>query len=390
MTTSAITTIDRPFSSVPNSCVPRARRAEAASDGVLLERFVRSRDEAAFAELVDRHGAMVLGVCQRILHNRHDAEDCFQAVFLVLVRKAATVRPRQMVGNWLYGVAFRTALEARKMTARRRVIERKKSMLPAAESEAERWHALRPILDQELERLPDKYRILVILCDLEGKTRKEAAGQLGLPEGTAASRLARGRRLLANRLARRSVAFSVATLAVVLAQNAHPAAVPDWLACAATRLAAGENPGGIVSPMAVTLAARIVGSMLLTRLTIAGAAFMLLLVLGLGAGAFIPAAQAERKIEAKKSEPHRPRTIPVVNAEVSGIVKIIDLKQKLIALILPEGNVKLETLQVAEDAEVLIDGKKASLADVTVGLPVTLHVSENRVVAIIAPLGKKP
>src|SRR5438093_644108 len=170
------------------------------SDGALLDRFILDRDQSAFAEIVRRHGLMVLGVCQRVLDNRHDAEDCFQAAFMVLVRKAATIHPRDMVGNWLYGVAYRTALEARKVAARRRNLEKKKQAMPKPETDAELWQELRPVLDQELSRLPDKFRVVVIACDLEGKTRSEVADLLGVPEGTVASRLARARGMLAKRL----------------------------------------------------------------------------------------------------------------------------------------------------------------------------------------------
>src|SRR4051812_14924501 len=150
------------------------------SDGALVEAFVRRRDEAAFEALLRRHGPMVLGVCRRVLGNVQDAEDAFQATFLVLVRKGASIMPREMVGNWLHGVAFRTALEAKKMTARRRAKERDVADVPRpASSPTDVWKEILPLLDQELGRLADKYRVPIVLCDLEGKTHKEAARQLG-------------------------------------------------------------------------------------------------------------------------------------------------------------------------------------------------------------------
>src|SRR5437660_2715419 len=145
------------------------------SDGQLLHGFCTRRDEAAFAALVRRHGPMVLGVCRRVLRNEHDAEDAFQATFLVLARKAASVRPREMVGNWLYGVAYRTALEARRAAARRRRKESQVREPAQAETADDRWQELRPVLDRELAGLPDRYRVALVLCDLEGKTRKEVA-----------------------------------------------------------------------------------------------------------------------------------------------------------------------------------------------------------------------
>ena len=221
-------TIQRPRTP-PSRRQPSATDAACANDGDLLQRFIDFKDEAAFDELVRRHGQMVLGVCQRVLHNSHDADDCFQAAFMVLVRKATAIQPRSMVGNWLYGVAYRTALEARKMAARRRVVERKQPPALPAEPAADRWVELRPVLDQELARLPDKYRVVLIACDIQGKTRQQAAQHLDLPEGTVASRLARARALLAKRLERHRITLSAVTLGMILSQHAQcrvgPAAV---------------------------------------------------------------------------------------------------------------------------------------------------------------------
>jgi RNA polymerase sigma factor (sigma-70 family) len=179
----------------------------------LWERYVRQRDEQAFATIVRRHGPMVLAVCRRILRNEQDAEDAFQATFLVLVRRAAALRSPGTLASWLHGVARRTALEARATAARRRAREAAapvRAVMPDASPDE-----LRPILDEELARLAEKYRIAVILCDLEDNTRKEAARQLGWAEGTVASRLARGRRILARRLARRGITAAVAVPACV-------------------------------------------------------------------------------------------------------------------------------------------------------------------------------
>src|SRR5205814_2209740 len=181
-------------------------RADGMTDAQLVEEFVLGREEAAFEALVLRHGPMVLGVCRRILGNAHDAEDAFQATFLVLVRKAESIRPRAMVGNWLYGVACRTALDARRAAARRRAKEA--AVLPRTQPPDEDRADLRATLDEELQRLPAECRAVVVLSDLEGKTRKEVARQLGWPEGTVASRLARGRARLAKRLARYGLALS--------------------------------------------------------------------------------------------------------------------------------------------------------------------------------------
>src|SRR5947209_2918028 len=160
------------------------------TDGQLLECFISRGDDAAIAALVRRHGPMVWGVCRRVLGNQHDADDAFQATFVVLVRKAASIVPREMVGNWLYGVAHLTARKARAMNAKRQTREKQVQDMPEpAAAEPNLWQDLQPLLDQELSRLPDKYRVAIVLCDLEGKTRKEVARQLKIPEGTLSSRL---------------------------------------------------------------------------------------------------------------------------------------------------------------------------------------------------------
>lgn len=147
-----------------------------ATDAQLLERFLGEREEIAFEELLRRHGPMVLGVCRRILSDPHDAADAFQATFLVLVRRAASVVPRSRVGPWLYGVARRTALKLRSSVARRRraeqdAVNRRVHTTPAADTGGD----LRPLLDEELGRLPEKYRAPLVLCLLEGKSRKDCA-----------------------------------------------------------------------------------------------------------------------------------------------------------------------------------------------------------------------
>src|SRR5438876_8803033 len=204
------------------------RDGAGMTDGQLLEVYISHRDEAAIAALVHRHGPMVWGVCCRVLRNHHDAEDAFQATFLVLVRKAASIASRELVGNWLYGVAHQTALKARATAAKRKGRERQVTDMPEpAVARQDPWHDLQPVLDEELSRLPDNYRGVIVLCDLEGKTRKEVAVQLGCPEGTVAGRLARGRAILAKRLTQRGVALSSGALAAVLAHQVASAGVPN-------------------------------------------------------------------------------------------------------------------------------------------------------------------
>lgn len=211
------------------------------TDGQLLRSFLDRRDEAAFEALVRRHGPMVRGVCRRVLRNDHDADDAFQAAFLVLIRKAKALSMREVVGDFLHGVAYRTALKARAAAARRRAKERQAPRCEAIEEQIRpEWYSL---LDQEVSRLPEKYRVPVVLCDLQGHTRKEAARQLGWREGTIAGRLARARALLARRLTRRGVALSASVLAASLAREAsgHVSHSLVHSTCnAATVLAAGQ------------------------------------------------------------------------------------------------------------------------------------------------------
>src|SRR5262245_20591462 len=191
------------------------------SDGTLLNRFLQERDEAAFESLVRRHGRMVLGVCQRILGHKHDAEDAFQAAFLVLARKAGAIVPRDLIGNWLYGVAYRTALRVRSLSMRRRQREKQVDRLPEPTTiDAENMSDLRLILDRELMALAERFRTVIVLCDLGGQTKREVAEQLGLPEGTVSSRLARGRDLLRQRLTKRGLTLTAAGLASALTDNA--------------------------------------------------------------------------------------------------------------------------------------------------------------------------
>jgi RNA polymerase sigma factor (sigma-70 family) len=255
------------------------------SDGELLARFAAARDEASFAALVRRHGRMVLGVCRRVLGDAHDADDAFQATFLVLVRKAATLADGEAVGNWLYGVAYRAAVEARCALARRRARERPMAQPPqreAAPAEVQDW---RPLLDRELNRLPEKYRSAVVLCELEGRPRREAARLLGVPEGTLSSRLAAARRLLADRLTRRGVAVSAGALAALWAEAAS-AAVPEALAAATAKAASAFAAGQAAAAPVAALTQGVLKAMFLSKLKTAIAAAMVATALALGCFAY--------------------------------------------------------------------------------------------------------
>jgi RNA polymerase sigma factor (sigma-70 family) len=256
------------------------RDGAGLTDGQLLTLFIDQRDQVAFEALVKRHGPMVMGVCRRVLRNPQDREDAFQATFLVLVRKAASVVPREMVANWLYGVARTTAIRANALAAQRCKRERQVREMPEPETkEPDLWHDLRPLLDQELSRLPDKYRVAIVLCDLEGKSHKEAARQLGWPIGTLSGRLARARKLLAGRLRRHGLVLSGGVLAGVLSQNGMSASVPTSLVSstvkAASLLAAGQAAvAGLVSMKAAALTEGVVITMLLNKLKVMTMVFL--------------------------------------------------------------------------------------------------------------------
>jgi RNA polymerase sigma factor (sigma-70 family) len=237
----------------------RVPPAEGLKDRVLLERFVRRQDETAFDALVERHGPMVLGVCQRVLHHAQDAEDAFQATFLVLVRKAGSLTQPELLANWLYGVAYRTALKARAASARRGEGERQAGKMSTHDPLAEVvWREMRSVIDEELCHLPEKYRAPLVLCYLQGKTNAEAARQLGWPAGSMSARLARGRDLLRERLARRQRALPAGVFTAVLAQKAGAGAIPTGLAQATVQAAAGLASGqtlglGLISPKVLAL-----------------------------------------------------------------------------------------------------------------------------------------
>jgi len=256
------------------------RDGAGRTDGQLLEDYLSRRDEAALASIVLRHGPMVWAVCRRVLRNDREAEDAFQASFLVLVRKATSIVPRHMVANWLYGVAHRTACNARAAVAKRKERERQVTDMPEpAVTDQDLWHDLQPVLDEELTRLPDKYRSVVVLCDLEGKSRKEAARQIGCPEGTVAGWLARARVMLAKRLTRRGVVLSGGALAAVLSQNAASANVPTSVVVSTIKAATS----GAISVNIAALAEGVTKAMLFNKLKAAIAVLLLCGVMATGA-----------------------------------------------------------------------------------------------------------
>jgi RNA polymerase sigma factor (sigma-70 family) len=264
-------------------------RAESQTDGHLLYRFVHEQDQTAFTALVQRHGPMVLGLCRRILQDNHDAEDVFQATFLVLVRKARSLKREGSLKNWLYTVAYHLALKTRKQTAIRRVQEKQVIDMPELTRESSGfWAELRPALDSELARLPSKYREPIMLCYLEGKTNEEAACELGWPVGTVKIRLMRAREVLRTRLTRRGLALSAALLAPNLADVAL-AAVPDALlestSEAAKLFASGKTIiAGAVAARSIVLAQGALQSMFMRKVQIVVVLLFIVGLVGAGSG----------------------------------------------------------------------------------------------------------
>ena len=311
------------------------RDSAGLTDGQLLTDYVGSLDEASLAALVHRHGPMVWGVCRRVLHNYHDAEDAFQATFLVLVRKAAAIESRELLPNWLYGVAHQTALKARATTAKRN--EREGPLTEISEpavADQGIWRDLQPLLDEELNRLPGMYRALIVLCDLEGKTRKEVARQLNCPEGTVAGRLARARAMLAKRLSRRGVVVPGVVLGAVVSAHVASACVPMTAASstikAATPVAVGQAVAGAVSPRVATLITGVTKDMFLSKIksVLAVALVVGLALAGGGVGAGLLSGAAATAPQSGGGNPGDPRVLKGTKIEEKPAPKKQDEKSK--------------------------------------------------------------
>jgi RND family efflux transporter MFP subunit len=308
------------------------------TDAELVERYVCYRDEAAFELLLWRHGTLVHNVCRRILLREEDAEDAFQATFLTFVRKAHAIGRRASVASWLYKVAYRIALEARarrqKIAGRERHGEESLAVQPSIDPA---WDELRSVLDEELSRLPERLRRPIILCYLEGKTNEEAARELGCPTGTVFSRLSRGRDMLRNRLVRRGVTLSTATLMTVLTERAAEAVPAATLVQttlrAALHFADGGAVGGSVSTQATALAEGVLRTMFVTKIKLAALVVLCVGLLATGGvltrdalnAAPQPEAQKKAPTEIARKDEDKKATVYVVHPTPGGLERIARL-----------------------------------------------------------------
>jgi RNA polymerase sigma factor (sigma-70 family) len=351
------------------------------SDKQLLQCFLEDREEAAFEALVRRHGPMVLGVCRRVLHNRYDAEDAFQATFLVLLRKAASIRKRELLENWLYGVAHRTAMQARRANARRRAYERRAPDM--AHNEVSRDSAVEemlPHLDEALSRLPDRYRVPIILCDLGGKTRKEAARQLGVPERTLSTRLTRGRAMLAKKLARYGTTLDGGAMLAAVTQNAATSPVPISLVAstvkAATVWTSGQSlAAGGVSGQVVSLTEGVVRTMLLSKMKIAVPVILAVAAVGTGIGAvahvtFRAGQQGAQEARQQQSDGQQKATqsSSTKRGNVFSVLEEIDFEKQTVKVQGPEQLAPQIPVRPGTEAPAIEDVVPPAL------VPTTLHV----------------
>jgi len=327
-------------------------RTTDLSDAQLLEHFASRRDEDAFELLLARHGPMVLALCRRLLRDAQDAEDACQATFLILVRKADSLCERDLLGNWLYGVAYRIAVRARATRSRRKAVER------AAGEKAARAPAAGPpdqelgwLLHEELRRLPDKYRRPVILCYLEGKTNEEAARLLRWPVGTVKGRLTRARELLRRRLARQGVTLSSGALAAALSPNSA-AALPPPLIVSTVKAGLVSAAGGAAAPggISASVLALVQGTlraMWLARLKAVIALIVAMAVLVPGAGWLVQGVLTQPAVVTPLAPPAKKSTIPP-GKEREALEATVDLKAKFV-----EGEpfyqeIKTETRQIVK------------------------------------------
>jgi RNA polymerase sigma factor (sigma-70 family) len=289
------------------------RTAAEPTDGQLLARFAAEHDADAFAALMRRHAGLVWGVCRRTLRHTQDAEDVFQATFLALVRQAGSVARGESVGGWLHRVASRIAMKAKHDAARRAAREARAELRQAlkagrpespAPDDGAAWAELRPVLDEELGRLPEKYRSPFVLCYLLGRTQTEAARELGWTKGTVSGRLARARDLLRQRLTRRGLTLASGLVGSVLAGQAS-AEAPHALADATVRAVLPFGLGGAAGTVSVRVAELARGGVL-TMFATKKAAVALVLALAVLAGGLGALVVPSANLAAEPREPTKP------------------------------------------------------------------------------------
>jgi RNA polymerase sigma factor (sigma-70 family) len=344
------------------------------TDGQLLEEFAARGDEAAFAELVARHGPMVLRVCRRVLHHEQDAEDAFQATFLVLAQNCDSIRKREALANWLYGVAYRTAMQAKRNAARRRNHETQlRPQMPPAASPT--WDDVQTVLDEEIQRLPEVYRSAFVLCVLEGKTIAAVAVELGCKDGTIATRVMRARQRLQQQLARRGIKLGALLAALCVAEGATKASVSAALAETTIRngllVAAGGSAAATIPPNVAALATGVTRAMFLQK---AKTAVLVLFAFGLllaGAGVL-----SQHMLKADEKTATQPATKPPADAaktaeemiEVAGVVLNPDGKPVAKARLYREMALK-RTPENAADSEMTAVGTTDAEGKFRVKLP---------------------
>ncbi len=281
------------------------------NEGQLLDRFLERRDESAFAVLVERHSSLVMGVCRRVLGDAHDAEDAFQATFLLLVRKAGSIRHQKLLGGWLHRVAYRVATRAGQSASRRRSVEKVDSETAANVAAPEGPSGdLTRVLHEELARLSDNDRAVVVMCDLEGLSHSEAAARLNWPVGTVKGRLFRARERLRGRLVRRGLTLSAGIVASTLASEAKAGVSRALVAStvqAAAQVAGGQAVSGAASASAVALAGGVARTMMVSKMKIIASLFLAGGILAAGAGAvLVPGdGKVEREAAASAKAPER-------------------------------------------------------------------------------------
>jgi RNA polymerase sigma factor (sigma-70 family) len=356
--------------------------ARQQADQVLLRRFVDHRDQAAFAALVGRYAPLVLAACRRLLAREQDAEDVLQATFLVLVRKAGSIRKHESVGSWLYGTAYRLARKARAAEAHLKERERVAAEARPASAPPVTWDDLGAVLDEELQALPDKYRAPLLLCCLQDKTRDEAARELGWAPGAVKIRLERGRDMLRSRLARRGLALSVALLATSVASASVPVRTVAMIVEHSMLFAGGQ---AVNAPAAMELAVGCLRELATAKVRFFSALAAGMMAVGLGIGGFAlvfdynppPAldftaiASPRQRLDAEpnlqpKPEPRSEPVLPTVDpppkpgATLLALLRGVDAEPGTVTLRVREVDT---TYPLAAGADIWIDGRSATVAD---------------------------